>query len=316
MRILLDNISGHIVIERMLPYWKEMGHSVTINLSDKPDIQLCGVRIGIHSKLPKVLRLDGIYYDSATNYNARNMEISNSHYIADGIIYQSNYSKMLIEKLIRPRKLDAIHSIIHNGIQKNWCGEYIEHEGINIVVTGKHRRHKRLKEIIELFLEYNKLYPKSKLHIFGMLYDNVKLVNKNIIYYGQVPRKDLIDVFRKSDFSIHLSKRDSFPNSVVEYIGAGIPVITTNNCGGATEACGMTPGCIIVDGDGSYEDTNPVPHYSEKWNILPVNVYNNLIQAMVELTEHRRRVDLPILLSAEAQAHKYIELMDSVLRKV
>lgn len=316
MKVLLDNISGHVVIERMLPYWKSSSHSVTINLSDNPDIQLCGVRVGIRSKLPKVLRLDGIYYDSATNYNARNTEISNSHCIADGIIYQSNYSKKIIEKLIGPRKPNAKYSVIANGINSNWCGEHIEHEGINIVVTGKHRRHKRLKEIVELFLEYNKLYLNSKLHIFGMLYDNVKVVNKNIIYYGQVPRSSLVDVFRKADFSLHLSKRDSFPNSVVEYIGAGIPVITTNNCGGATEACGMTQGCIIVDGDGDYEDTNPVPHYSEKWNVLTVDVYNNLIQAMVEMTEHRRRVDLPVDLMAETQAHKYIELMESVLRKV
>lgn len=315
MKIYCDNYIGHVTLQRMLPYWKAWGHDV----SDSPkgcNIHLANVRIGSKTNLPVILRLDSIYYDSATNYNARNIEISNSHCIADGIIYQSNYSKMLIERLLRPRKPDTKISVIANGIDPEWIGEPIEHSGINITITGKHRRHKRLKEIIELFLDYNKLYPDSKLHIFGMLYDNVKLIHKNIVYYGQVPRSAMMDVFRITDFSIHLSKRDSFPNSVVEYIGAGIPVITTNNCGGATEACGMTQGCIIVDGDGNYEDTNPVPHYSEKWNVLPIDVYNNLIQAMIEITEHRRRVCLPLDLTAEVQAHKYLKLMDSVLRKV
>lgn len=313
MKILLDNISGHVVIERMLPYWKTWGHSVTTNLSDSPDVQLCGVRIGINSKLPKVQRIDGIYYDSATDYNGRNMEISNSHSIADGIIYQSAYSKTLIEKLLKPRKPSAKYDVIYNGIEPDWTGEHVKHEGINITVTGKHRRHKRLKEIIELFLEYYKQYPESKLHIFGRLHDNKEVKHKDIKYYGHVERKHMVEVLKRTDFSIHLSKRDSCPNSVVEMIGVGIPVITTNNCGGATEMCQMAKGCIVVDGDGSYNDVDPVPHYGDKWNMLSDTLKHDLLQAMVDMTVNKRQVVLPIQLSAEYMAMKYIQLMKSVI---
>jgi glycosyltransferase involved in cell wall biosynthesis len=282
-------------------------------LSDKPDVQLCGVRIGIHSKLPKVLRLDGIHYNSAEDYNARNMEISKSHQIADGIIYQSNYSKTLIEYLLIPRRIKAKYSVIYNGIERNWCGDYIEHEGINIVVTGKHRRHKRLKEIIDLFLTYNKVFPDSNLHIFGRLHDNKEIRHKNIKYYGHVDRKHMIEIFKRADFALHLSKRDSCPNSVVEYIGAGIPVITTNNCGGSTEMCYVTSGCAIVQGDGSYDDVTPVPHYKESWNVLSDVVKRDLLLEMFKLTENKKRVFLPEILTAEHQAMEYIKILESVL---
>ena len=314
MQIYLDNALGHITIDRMIPYWKLYGHNITTNINDNFDVQISYVRTGLKKKnRPVILRLDSIYYDSATDYNGRNLEISSSHSVADGIVYQSNYSKMLIEKLLKPRKMDSRYMVIQNGIDPGWCGAPVEHEGINITVTGKHRRHKRLKEIVDLFLEYNRLYSDSTLHIFGKLHDNKTIKHKKIKYYGHVDRKYMSDVFKITDFSIHLSKRDSSPNSVVEYIGAGIPVITTNNCGGATEMCQVTPGCAIIDGDGDYMDTTPVPHYGEKWNILPDKVKSGIIQSMVEFTKNKRRVELPFELTSEYMAKKYIQLIQEVL---
>lgn len=313
MRIYLDNAEGHITIKRMLPYWIKMGHSVTTSPSDKFDVQLSYVRISKITGKPVVHRIDGIYYDSATDYNGRNKVISESHEHADGVIYQSNYSRKLIERLLKPRKKTAKFDVIYNGIDENWAKSFVEHESTNITITGKHRRHKRLKEIISLFVEYNVKYPNSKLHIFGILHDNKEVKHKDIIYHGQVERTKMQNIFRQTDFSIHLSKRDSCPNSVVEYIGAGIPVITTDNCGGATEMCQATSGCIIVKGDGSYLDTNPVPHYSEEWNVLPTNVRSGILSAMYELTENKKRVILPPILTAQNQAEQYIKLMQSVL---
>ena len=107
--------------------------------------------------------------------------------------------------------------------------------------------------------------------------------------------------------------RKTFPNSVLETISAGIPVITTNNCGGATEACLMTPGCVIVDGDGSYDDLRPVPHYRDSWNVLPEDVSKGVLQAMLDITSDKRRVILPEDLYASTVADKYLQVLRSVL---
>lgn len=311
--ILADNAVGHVAITRMEPIWKKMGHRITTNINDKSNVQLSFVRIGIKTKLPKCLRLDGIYYDSATNYNARNQDISSSHSIADGVIYQSKYSQMLIESLLKNRKVGAKYSVIYNGINDNWSGKFKPHSNINITITGKHRRHKRLKEIIELFLTFRKTHEDSVLHIFGRMHDNKEVKHPNIKYYGHVDRNKMFEVLNITDMTIHLSKRDSCPNSVSEMIGCGIPVITTNNCGGATEMAQMTPGCIIINGDGHYNDIAPVAHYGESWNELPTNVFDDIINAMEIIAQDKRRIVVPEKLKIEFMAEEYITLMKGII---
>lgn len=310
--ILLDNCINHITISRMLPYWNMMGYKITTNENNKYDVMLSYVRFGIKSTKPKILRLDGIYYNTEDNYQMRNLDISRSHSVADGIIYQSEYSKKLILSLLAKSKNNSINSVIYNGIDTKWYKQFKKHDDFNIIITGKHRRHKRLKEIIDLFLEFNLKNKKSNLHIFGKLHDNREIKHPNIKYYGHVDRNEMLDILSISDLSIHLSKRDSCPNSVVEYIGAGIPTITTNNCGGATEMCKLTKGCIIVDGDGDYNDIKPVPHYSESWNILNTDLKHNILKSMKEIEKDRRRVVLPEQLTAEYTAKKYIQLMEEI----
>jgi len=306
LKIFVDNGRTHILTERMIPF---IGNNRFY--FEKPigcDVQLSFVRIGVNSKLPKVQRIDGIYYDSDTDFNRQNDSISKSHQIADAVIYQSNYSKMLCEKLLSKRRTNKAF-VIYNGIDPDYT--YEPKSSINIIVLGKHRRHKRLKEIIDVFLAFNSIVNNSFLHIYGLLHDNKPVVNKNIIYYGMVDRKN-ID-FKSFDMSIHLSKRDSCPNSVVECIGHGIPVITTNNCGGATEMCKMTDGCIIVDGDGDYYSTNPVPHYRDSWNILSKDVFDGIVNAMLTISKNRPRVILPEQLNIRYTTKRYLEALKSVI---
>ena len=311
MKVYIENYKGHISFTRMLPYWKKMGHKFFTN-PHGCDVQFGNVRFESDTDLPKCLRIDGIYYDIDTNYNARNDFMNKPHSTADAVIYQSDYSRRLIERYLKKRKPSTIYRVIHNGIEKAWCGKPVQHDGVNIIVLSKWRRHKRLKEIIELFLEFRKEYE-SRLHILGMLHDNIPVKDKNIIYYGMVSRDEVGRVFRESDFSIHLSKRDSCPNSVVESIGAGVPVITTNNCGGATEICKITPGCIVVDGDGDYDnDYAPCAYYKDPWNALLPDVFSGVLSAMKKLTEEKTRVELPKELSAEYTAEQYIKVLEAI----
>lgn len=312
MKILIDNFEGHICFKRIEPYWKK-NNIITTLIDQNSDAHLGNVRFTKNINKPKILRLDSVYYDTDTNFNIRNSDIGRSHSIADGIIYQSEFSKMMCERYLTRRKGNAKYSVIHNGINSMWCGQPIKHDGFNIVVSAKWRRHKRLKETIDLFLKFNKIVPYSKLFILGKLHDNKEIKNPNIKYFGHLDHIQMKDVFRLADVSIHLSKKDSCPNSVVETIGAGIPTITTNTCGGATEMCNLTTGCIVVDGDGIYEDTNPCKPYSDDYNKLSNKLENNLILALLEIEKDRRRVILPEQLTAEYTAKKYLELIEGVM---
>ena len=295
----------------MQPYWEAARHI----LSDTPkgcDVQLSLIRIEKNNRLPIVLRIDGIYYDLDTNYKARNASISISNSAADGVVYQSNYSKELCDRFLSPRKKGSIYKVVYNGIDPVWSGERKGHDGINVVVISKWRRLKRLKEIIDLFLEFLKIVPDSTLHVLGKLHDNKPVKHTKIIYYGMVDRSVVGNILTTADFSLHLCKRDSCPNSVVETISAGVPVITTNKCGGATEVCSMTEGCIVCDGDFD-NDFKPEYPYRDSYNILTPELYNNLLQSMLTISKDKRSVKLPKQLTAKYMAESYIDVMKQVV---
>jgi len=65
-----------------------------------------------HHGLPLIQRLDGIYYDTLKNYVELNAPIKATYDIADGVVFQSGWSKMLVESQFGPAKNSTI---IHNG---------------------------------------------------------------------------------------------------------------------------------------------------------------------------------------------------------
>lgn len=310
MKIFNEHTKKHIVIQRMEPHWKSRGH-VILDHPQGCDVQLSLVRIEKNNGLPVTLRIDGIYYDLDTNYKDRNSSISASNSAADAVIYQSNYSKDLCEKFLNPRKEGSICKVVYNGIDPCWNAERKQHDGVNIVVISKWRRLKRLKEIIDLFLEFLKITPNSTLHILGKLHDNKPVKHTKIIYYGMVDRDVVRNILTIADFSLHLCKRDSCPNSVVEIIAAGVPVITTNKCGGATEICSMTEGCIVCGGDFD-NDFQPDYPYRESYNVLTPELCDNILQSMIVISKDKRLAKLPEQLTAEYMANSYISVMEKV----
>jgi len=312
MKIFIDNGKEHVLIKRMLPIWKKLGH-IFSNPGDA-DVLLCNIRLANRKlNIPKVQRLDGIYYDLATNYNQRNSAISSTHGMVDGTIYQSYSCKAQAEKYLMPRKKSAVCRIIYNGIEENWCGKHKRMDDFHIVIAAKWRRHKRLKETIDIFLKFLKKFPDSYLHILGDIIENKKIKNKHIIYYGHLSHSSMASIFQKSDCSIHLSKRDACPNSVVEAIGAGMPVITSTVCGGATEMCEMTKGCIVVKGDTDLKDYAPAYPYTDKHNIVSNKLTENIINELSNIYKNRPRVNIPKMLTIDYCAKAYVNFLKVLL---
>jgi len=307
MKIYVDG-SKRAAVSRMFPYWKKLGH----NVIDKPvgaDVQLSVVKINVKRGIPTVLRLNGIYYDKADNYQRRNTEISKSHQTADAVIYQSRFSQAMCERYLSKRST-IICRVIYNGVEKDW-NNYEDHEEINIVSCAKWRRHKRLPEIIEVFNEFIKTYPNSKLHIIGPMGKGAKQIpHGKVIYYGKLDFEQIKNIYKTGDISIHLSKKDSCPSSVVESIAAGMPVVTTNACGGATEMCDHTDNCCVVNGDEF--TTNPDFIYKDPYNKLPKYVKSVLVNEMIYLADTKPRIIHPVHLTIEYTAMKYIEIMEMI----
>jgi len=297
-------------VSRLIPIWEKLGHSVTKDVNEG-DVQLAIIKMKGVVKFPTILRLDGIYYDKGDDYKGRNASISKAHSKADGIIYQSNLSKMMCEKYLTKRKTD-ICDVIYNGIDGLKWHNFKEHADINIVCCAKWRRPKRLPETIEIFKMFLKKCSKAKLHVIGQFLKCAKKIDHpNVVYYGKIDYKKMKKIYSISDIYIHLCKKDSCPSTVLEAIAAGVPVITTNACGGATEMCKLTDGCIIINGES--ESLGPDYIYKNEYNKMPKEVQNSIVEAMVGAVKDVRRVILPAELSAEYVARKYIKIMEKVL---
>jgi len=80
-----------------------------------------------------------------------------------------------------------------------------------------------------------------------------------VICAGKIPRDEVDDYMRKASALVHLSWIDWNPNSVVEALASGCPVIT-NNVGGTQE--------LIKDGCGKILDVDA------PYNMKPVDLYH------------------------------------------
>jgi len=311
IKIFIDG-STRAAVSRMFPIWKRLGHHVVDN-PKSADVQLSVIKIKVEQGLPTVLRLDGIYYDKAENYHKRNTGISEAHSMADAVVYQSNLSKKMCEKYLAGRRT-KIHDVIYNGIDPAMPDNIKDRHGINVISCAKWRRFKRLPEIIEIFRKFSSKRKGSILHIIGpMKRGAAEIKSDNVIYHGMLDHKQMKEIYRTADVYLHMAKKDSCPSTVVEAIGAGIPVITTNACGGAAELCKLTEGCIIISGEP--ESLEPDYIYQDEYNYVTKEVRDAIIRAMIDIVDNKRRVVLPNKLSIEHTATCYLNIMKKVIKE-
>jgi len=187
-----------------------------------------------------ILRLDGLYLDSGHtlgNSEILNKPIFDCYKEFDHIIFQSEYSKKVYEAFTGLKKPNTI---IYNGVQDIF---FKNEESIDkpdgfekvVIASSKWRRHKRIEECIEAFKD--KRLKDVALVILGG-YQNVDM--PNVFTLPMINPCELPKYYKMADAMVHLCWLDCCPNSVVEGLASGLPVVCSHN-GGTHE---------LVKGDG------------------------------------------------------------------
>ena len=249
------------------------------------DVSLHPIRLWKKTRKPRILRLDGVYHDTGKDWKAKNEGIKASVSAADGVICQSTFSRiMAIAYLDMPVEKSTI---IFNGSKvepKKY--DYIFSCKNVFLAVSKWRPHKRLTDIIESFLLAE--IDDSELIIIGDTTksdcDTLKYSHNNrIIFAGAITdREKLLSYYYHAIASIHLCWFDSCPNSVVEAICCGCPVIT-NNVGGT---------CELVTSSGGV-----VCHIDQPYDLFPVDLYHPpcidrviVAEAMVQMAKEKPKI--------------------------
>lgn len=239
--------------ERLSIALRDLGVKITKNINKKHDISLNIVFLEKTSiKAKSIMRLDGIWHNSKQQYKKQNKGISKNIQRADGVVYQTKFCKDAADRYLK--KTDAPYDIIFNGANLDYhidISPAKRNSKIDnyFIAYSRWRPHKRLRDSIKCFLRAN--IDRSCLLVAGDISKcgNADIIKKyfrkepNVKYLGNLKQKELTSYLKICDASIHLSWIDWCPNSVVEAIAAGVPVIT-NNIGGTQEL--VSPGGGIV----------------------------------------------------------------------
>tara|TARA_Y100000310_G_C20650292_1_gene799037 strand:+ start:172 stop:1074 length:903 start_codon:yes stop_codon:yes gene_type:complete len=264
-----------------------------------PDARLCFIEShrSTFDDVPLFQRLDGIYFNTAQDYKLQNTNIKRTYDNADGVIFQSNFNKQLITKYFGEHKN---HTVIHNGADVEYIdkvpplknSELDKHENV-WCCAASWRPHKRLSENIKYFLEYSS--EKDCLVIAGNKNEDV-IENNRIFYAGNISVLQLISLYKRSKYFMHLAWLDHCPNVVVDARAADCQIICSSE-GGTKEIAG--PDAIIIE-----EDT---------WDFEPVELYNPPPLDFSKKVKNNHNIDYNIHMSSVST--QYRNFIDKAILK-
>lgn len=172
-----------------------------------------------------ILRLDGLYFYKD---DSRNSNIFSCYDNFDHIVFQGEFCRDQYEAFTGTKRP---HTIIRNGAPKEFF-ERRERRASSkkrIVASASWRRHKRLEETVEAFKD-SRLKNVDLFVLGGADYWN-KSLSKNVHMLPQMNYSRIYEFLRDFDAMIHLAWLDWCPNSVVEGLASGLPVLCSHNGG-------------------------------------------------------------------------------------
>lgn len=187
-----------------------------------------------------IQRLDGIWF-SPNDFHTKNERIKDLYLRTNSVVFQSNFDKEMITKWWgHPRS----SHVIYNGVSSN----FVQNESLDqnltrlrksytniFVCSANWHGQKRLPDNVRLFQHLKSLSESSCLLVLGNNAPDIQ--DRDIYVLGSLPHDACMQVYRASDWMIHLAWADHCPNVVVEALSQGTPVICAET-GGTKELVG------------------------------------------------------------------------------
>ena len=236
----------------------ESGHEVELHDGTNSDISLVFIEPSGRPLAKRVIqRLDGIWF-SPSEFESKNLSIKKLYRQADGVIWQSEFDKEMTTKWWGSPKEGKV---IRNGINAHPIKQFKipaleqirqSYEMLFVCSANWHPQ-KRLESNIELFKHLQNFYSSAALLVMG---SNPKMISDpNIFYAGSQPHEVCLEVFSAANWMIHLAWLDHCPNTVVESISQGTPVICSEQ--GGTKELVKDYGLVLREiNEYNYELTN------------------------------------------------------------
>lgn len=251
MNIIFDNVNFNSTAG---PYWfanklkaalEKKGHAINKLGDMMPDVQLSFVSATQrHAEIPLFQRLDGIWYDTKTDYDKMNEPIKRTYDVADGVVFQSKFDRDFISHNFGNH---SNYAVIHNGSDLDYIESVPVAIGLDNVPTvwacasswvngsGELRHNKRLNENIRYFQEHSS--SSDILCVAGGVGSFENPDPARIMFLGELEVFSLISLYKRADWFVHLASQDHCPNVVVDAKSAGCKIVCASS-GGTAEIAG------------------------------------------------------------------------------
>jgi glycosyltransferase involved in cell wall biosynthesis len=210
-------------LSRLIPALADLGCKVKFR-EKGCDVAFSLIRFRKKTKLPKVLRLDGVYVDGTKKGRWTNKIIGKSIKKADAVIWQSGFCKKMGHKYVGKGKRE--YTIMNGANPADYANvePFKSDYEYNCILVAKWRRYKGLKDMLKII--YN-MRVDICFWVIGKVPHHVE-PRANIRFIGKLGETRLRTFYKMADCMLHMPKVDWCPNAVVESMCAGTPVIVNN----------------------------------------------------------------------------------------
>ena len=179
-----------------------------------------------------VFRLDGLRKIYAPEAGKADDLLIENLDLADSVVFQSIYSRACFDKL--KIKYPRSHNVILNGTDNSIFypskKRFKFSSGVKLISNSWSVNHNKGFKTIALFSELNQV---EVFHI-GRWPEDIE--SKSVKLLGTMGEKEIAQVLRKGQYFLFPSINEACPNTVVEALATGLPVLY-NNSGGTSELC-------------------------------------------------------------------------------
>ncbi len=184
------------------------------------------VNLNINSNCPKNIKTLLSYLKDGLLADIQTVRLVN---LADFVIFQSEFQKSFFKKWGYKGKNNVV---IHNGAPSIFKNDNFSigeiHNPLKLISNSNHKEFKRHDIIARMSL------------LDGVDINHVgnwsnKIANHKVNIKGTLSHDEIVEIYKNSDYLLHPAIADPCPNSIIEALSFGLPIIYNNKKGSSHE---------------------------------------------------------------------------------
>ena len=260
----LGDIGGPLVkVKRLRKYFPEVrwGYNLAYLLSNTPYLPNYALRLLQWRGVPIVHNQNGVFYGAwyEGDWEAQNRRMARSYHAADWVFYQSEFCRVAADKFLGPRMGpgEILYNAVDTSIFTPVQGRSVEtQKDFTFLVTGKISNHLyyRLESTINGLRMACDAGLDARLVVAGWIEVEarsraeelaVKLgLAKSVSFKGPYTQEQAPEIYRAADAYVMTKHNDPCPNTVLEALACGLPVLYSDS-GGVPELVGTEAGVAL-----------------------------------------------------------------------